>query len=96
MPILGLIYARSRNILLGGQGLLRRGPLGSILAIASFGSLLMATRLGKIGEAAVLRETSTVFAALIGWVLLKGTVGLYRVLLIAMIALGDVIVEFAE
>ncbi len=96
MPILGLIYARSRNILLGGQGLLWRGPLGGIVAIASFGSLLMATRLGKIGEAAVLRETSTVFAALIGWVFLKETVGLSRVVLIALIALGAVIVEFAR
>ena len=76
--------------------MLWRGPLGGIVAIASFGSLLLATRLGKIGEAAVLRETSTVFAALIGWVFLKETVGLSRVVLIALIALGAVIVEFVR
>jgi uncharacterized membrane protein len=76
--------------------MLWRGPLGGIVAIASFGSLLMATRLGKIGEAAVLRETTTVFAALIGLGFLKETVGLCRVVLIVLIALGAVIVEIAR
>ena len=28
---------------------------------------MLATRLDKVGEAAVLRETSIVFAAIIGW-----------------------------
>ena len=44
-------------------------------------------------EAAVLRETSTVFAALIGWLVLKETVGPRRIALMALIALGAVIVE---
>jgi drug/metabolite transporter (DMT)-like permease len=64
------------------------------VAIASFGSILIAMRLGKVGEAAILRETSTVFAALIGWLFLKETVGPRRVALMALIAMGAVIVEF--
>jgi drug/metabolite transporter (DMT)-like permease len=63
--------------------------------MASFGAILMATRLDKVGEAAVLRETSTIFAALIGWLFLKETVGPRRLALMALIALGAVIVEFA-
>ena len=55
---------------------------------------MMATRLDKVGEAAVLRETSTVFAALIGWLILKETVGPRRIALMTLIALGAVIVEF--
>jgi drug/metabolite transporter (DMT)-like permease len=43
----------------------------------------------------VLRETSTIFAALIGWLFLKETVGPRRLALMALIALGAVIVEFA-
>ena len=43
--------------------------------LSQFGSIMLATRLDKVGEAAVLRETSTVFAALIGWLVLKETVG---------------------
>mmetsp|Transcript_24029 Transcript_24029/g.44199 ORF Transcript_24029/g.44199 Transcript_24029/m.44199 type:complete len:301 (-) Transcript_24029:1380-2282(-) len=73
--------------------LMLRGFIGGIVAFLSFGSIMMATRLDKVGEAAVLRETSTVFAAIIGWLVLKETVGPRRVALMALIALGAVIVE---
>ena len=74
--------------------LMQRGVIGGVIAFASFGSIMMATRLDNVGEAAILRETSTVFAALIGWLVLKETVGPRRVALMALIALGAVIVEF--
>ncbi len=74
--------------------LIRRGFLGGIVAFLSFGSIMLATRLDKVGEAAILRETSTVFAALIGWLVLKETVGPRRIALMTLIALGAVIVEF--
>ena len=73
--------------------LILRGIAGGIIAFFSFGSIMMATRLDKVGEAAVLRETSTVFAALIGWLVLKETVGPRRIALMALIAAGAVIVE---
>lgn len=71
-----------------------RGVIGGLVAFFSFGSIMVATRLDQVGEAAVLRETSTVFAAIIGWVFLKETVGPRRIALMALIALGAVIVEF--
>lgn len=74
--------------------LMMRGLIGSFMAFMSFGSILMATRLDKVGEAAVLRETSTVFAAVIGWVFLKETVGPVRAILMGLIAAGAVLVEF--
>ncbi|MEX0370995.1 MAG: EamA family transporter [Tateyamaria sp.] len=73
--------------------LMTRGVIGGIVAFLSFGSIMMATRLDKVGEAAVLRETSTVFAAIIGWLVLKETVGPRRIALMALIAAGAVIVE---
>ena len=73
--------------------LMIRGFFGGLVAFASFGSIMVATRLDKVGEAAVMRETSTVFAALIGWLVLKETVGPRRIALMALIALGAVIVE---
>ena len=75
--------------------LLKRGVLGAFVAYFSFGAIMLATRLDKVGEAAVLRETSTVFAALIGWLVLGEKVGPVRTALMAMIALGAVIMEFA-
>ena len=73
--------------------LLRMGVMGAFIAFASFGSIMMATRLDKVGEAAVLRETSTVFAALIGWLMLGESTGPRRIALMALIAVGAVIVE---
>ncbi|MCA8880507.1 MAG: EamA family transporter [Rhodobacteraceae bacterium] len=73
--------------------LFRRGFFGALVAFGSFGTVMLATRIGKVGEAAVLRETSPVFAALIGWLVLKEPVGPRRAGLIGLIALGAVIVE---
>ena len=73
--------------------LMLRGVIGGLVAFMSFGSIMLATRLDKVGEAAILRETSTVFAALIGWLVLRETVGPRRIFLMSLIALGAVIVE---
>lgn len=75
--------------------LLKRGVLGAFVAYFSFGAVMMATRIDRVGEAAVLRETSTVFAALIGWLVLGEKVGPKRTALMAVIALGAVVMEFA-
>ena len=90
-----LAYLRSRRTgFPGGLGsLMRRGLAGALIAWVSFGGVMMATRLGGVGEAAVLRETSTVFAALIGWFILGETVGPRRLILMAFIALGAVMVQ---
>ncbi|NVO23482.1 EamA family transporter [Donghicola mangrovi] len=71
-----------------------RGVIGGLIAFGSFGTIMLATRLDKVGEAAVLRETSTVFAALIGWIVLGEKVGPRRIILMSLIALGAIVVEF--
>lgn len=73
--------------------LMRIGVVGGVFALASFGAIMLATRLDKVGEAAVLRETSTVFAALIGWLMLGERTGPRRIALMGLIAAGAVIVE---
>lgn len=74
--------------------LLRRGLIGALIAMVSFGSVIIATRLDSVGEAAALRETSVIFAALFGWLFLKEEVGWTRAALMALIALGAALVEF--
>ncbi|MFW2542166.1 EamA family transporter [Primorskyibacter sp. 2E107] len=95
MPIIAVLRYRSMAEPPALGPLLTRGVAGGLIAYLSFGGIMMATRLDKVGEAAVLRETSTVFAALIGWLVLKETVGPRRIALMTLIALGAVIVEFA-
>lgn len=92
-----LISARSLRALAASEiiPLFKRGLLGAFVAFFSFGSIMLATRLDRVGEAAVLRETSTVFAALIGWLVLKEKVGLARALLMGLIAFGAVVMEMA-
>lgn len=76
--------------------LLVRGVAGALIAYISFGGVMIATLVGKVGEAAVLRETSTVFAALIGWFILREKVGPRRLILMCLIALGAVLVELGR
>ena len=90
-PVLALVRGRAR----WDPALARLGLIGAVVAWGSFGSVMMATRLDDVGEAAVLRETSAVFAALIGWLLLGERTGPRRVALMALIAGGAVIVEAA-
>ncbi|WP_322868108.1 EamA family transporter [Aquicoccus sp. G2-2] len=92
-PILATLRFRALPAPPPLKPLLRMGFFGSLIAFASFGSIMMATRLDKVGEAAVLRETSTVFAALIGWLMLGESTGPRRIALMGLIAAGAVIVE---
>ena len=94
MPVVAVVRYRRMIDRPDLRPLMQRGLLGAIIAFFSFGGIMLATRLDKVGEAAVLRETSVVFAAVIGWVFLKETVGPRRLLIISTIALGAVIVEF--
>lgn len=93
-PIISYVHWKRMDNRPAPGPLLRKGFIGALIAFISFGSVMLATRLDKVGEAAVLRETSTVFAALIGWLFLKETVGPVRAGLMAVIAAGAVVVEF--
>ncbi len=75
--------------------LVRRGVVGALVAFGSFGGIMLATRLGPVGQAAVLRETSIVFSALIGRLLLGERTGPQRVALITLIATGAIVVQLA-
>lgn len=92
-PIVSLLRWRGMPDRPAPGPLMVKGFFGGLIAFCSFGAIMLATRLDKVGEAAVLRETSTVFAALIGWLVLKETVGPRRIALMALIAAGAVIVE---
>ena len=70
-----------------------RGIVGAVVAIFSFGSIFLATRLDSVGEAAALRETSIIFGTAIGVLVFRETVDKTRLALIACIAAGAVLVE---
>ncbi|PRY94016.1 EamA family transporter [Donghicola tyrosinivorans] len=94
MPMISAVRWRKMAVKPDLGPLAVRGVLGGLIAFGSFGAIMLATRLDKVGEAAVLRETSTVFAAAIGWIVLGEKVGPRRIGLMSLIALGAIIVEF--
>lgn len=88
-------FRRWRGLTVGQMApLLKRGVFGAFVAYFSFGGIMLATRIGRVGEAAALRETSVIFAALIGWWVLGEKTGPVQVGLMAVIAAGAVVVEF--
>jgi drug/metabolite transporter (DMT)-like permease len=95
-PVLAWIRYRRMTLPPRPWPLMLRGFAGALIAYVSFGGVMLATLIGRVGEAAVLRETSTVFAALIGWFILGEKVGPRRLVLMSMIALGAVIVELGR
>ncbi len=76
--------------------LMLRGAIGALVAFVSFGGVMLGTRIGKVGEVAALRETSTLFAALIGWLVLREKIGPIRAGLMAFVALGAVLVQMGR
>lgn len=89
-PLLGRRWRSAEDL----KGLYRRGFFGAVIAWISFGSVFLATRLDKVGEAAALRETSVIFGALMGWFFLGEKIGPLRSAILILIALGAVLVEF--
>ena len=91
-----LTFRRWRGLALAEMApLLQRGVLGAFIAYFSFGGIMLATRIDRVGEVAALRETSVVFAALIGWWVLGEKVGPVQVALMALIAAGAMVMESA-
>ncbi|WP_417450694.1 EamA family transporter [Kordiimonas sp.] len=68
----------------------RYGIPASVFALGGYGLALYALSLGTIGEVAALRETSIIFATLIGVFWLKEKVRHRQILAVALIAFGAV------
>lgn len=76
------------------QPLIIRGIFGALIAFFSFATLMLATLIGKVSEAAALRETSIIFATGIGVLFFHEKVDLKRMFVIGLIAVGAIMIEF--
>jgi len=63
---------------------------GGLLSVLSYGAILTALALGKLGPVAALRETSIVFSALLGRIVLREPLTRRRILACCIVALGAV------
>lgn len=70
------------------HALRREGLAATLIAMTSYGIAIWALSLGKMGKVAVLRETSVVFAAILGALFLKEPFGARRLLAAILVAAG--------
>ncbi len=68
----------------------KHGLPAAVMSQGGYGLALLALSLGTIGEVAALRETSILFATLIGTVWLKENVTPRKILAVSLIALGAI------
>ncbi|MEH6726108.1 MAG: DMT family transporter [Hyphomicrobiales bacterium] len=92
-PIIAILKYRRLEVPIDKGALFARGLLGAMIAVISFGSVMLATRLGQVATVAALRETSIIFATALGVYVFKEQVTASRLLLIGLIAFGAVMVE---
>ena len=78
----------------GGRELLKALAIPAI-SMASFGLIILATAMGPLGAISALRETSVVFAALLGWLFLKERFSPRRIAACAVVAVGAGLVALA-
>lgn len=93
-PVIALLRWRGMSPRPAISPLVQRGIIGALIAFFSFATLMLATRIGKVSEAAALRETSIVFATAIGVIFFKEKVSALKLAAIGMIALGAILIEF--
>ena len=72
----------------------KRGFFAGMFGIASYVVALLALRLGNTVEIAALRETSIMFAIIIGYFFLGEGIGIRRVVAVALISIGAVTIKF--
>ena len=74
-------------------GLVGRGLAAGALSLIAYGTVLWAQTRAPLAEVAAIRETSVIFAALIGMVLLRERFGVRRVAAAAVIAAGIIMIS---
>jgi len=74
----------------------KRALLGGIMGVITYGLALFALGIGAIGEIAALRETSIVFAALIGAFFLGEAFGLRRMFASLLVAVGVIALQLTR
>ena len=71
----------------------KRGIWAGLLGTASYAAALLAFRTGQTTEIAALRETSIVFALLIGYFFLKEDIGPRRIIAVIVISVGAIVIK---
>ncbi len=87
MPCLYVLLRGARSLRRSGAEH-ARASLAGLISLVAYGLVLWAMQRAPLGPVSALRETSILFAALIGWLVLGQPLGLRRGVACSVIALG--------
>ncbi|MGB0906144.1 MAG: EamA family transporter [Maricaulaceae bacterium] len=89
-----IAFKRGRQLLALNTQDLKRGGIGGVLSLVSFGTALYAFSIAPIAQLAALRETSILFGAILAKIWLKEAFGNQRVLFSALLVTGLILMQF--
>lgn len=89
-------YARRNQLVAALRGNWRAGCTSGALQFGAYALVIWAMSLGAMASVSALRETSVIFAAFIGAVVLKERVGAVRICAAILVAVGIVLMRVAD
>ena len=89
-------FIRRHHLVAAIRGNWRPGSLSGVLQFGAYALVIWAMSLGSMASVSALRETSVIFATLIGAVVLKERVGALRIAAAILVALGIVLMRIAD
>jgi drug/metabolite transporter (DMT)-like permease len=90
------VYVRRHLLVAAFGGNWRAGCTSGVLQFAAYGLIIWAMSLGAMASVSALRETSVIFAAIIGALVLKERLGGLRIAAAILVALGIVLMRIAD
>jgi len=97
IPIIGFTtYVRRHQLAAALTSNWRAGCTSGLLQFGAYALVIWAMSLGTMASVSALRETSVIFAALIGALVLKERVGALRISAAILVALGIVLMRVAD
>lgn len=94
LPIVAVAcFLRGRELRWTLRSEWKKGVVGGVLALAAYGLVIWAMSLAAMAAVSALRETSVIFAALIGTLLLKERFGTLRISAAGLVATGVILMN---
>lgn len=94
MPTTYIMLRDAASLVRGSREMLTAGA-GGLASLLAYGIVIFAMAHGAMGPVSALRETSVVFAALIGRVFLRENLSRYRILACVVVAAGAILIGHA-
>ncbi len=87
------LYGNPRRLFLDNPRRSLQGMMGGVIALVAYGIVIFAFQYLPIAAVSALRELSSIFAVLIGWLFLREKITTRRVVACALVTVGAVLIR---